>query len=183
MSIPAVAILDDYRRSRSLRRTGVALAGRATIHHPRRLGMAAGGWEGDVPMGIPLAGKRLDVLGLGLLGREVARMGLAFRMDVVAWSENLTAEAAAAHGVRRVEKAELFATAEVISIHLVLSAGPGRSWGILAELGRDETGAILVSVARRIGRLAALRQSAPVFCHKPREIAANGLRRSRLSQL
>ncbi|MBP8294640.1 MAG: D-2-hydroxyacid dehydrogenase family protein [Burkholderiales bacterium] len=109
--------------------------------------MAAGGWEGDVPMGIPLAGKRLGVLGLGLLGREVARMGLAFKMDVVAWSENLTAEAAAAHGVRRVEKAELFATADVISIHLVLSARTRQIVG-QAELAAMKPGAILVNTSR-----------------------------------
>lgn len=109
--------------------------------------MAAGGWEGDVPMGIPLAGKRLGILGLGLLGREVARMGLAFKMDVVAWSENLTAEAAAAHGVRRVEKAELFATADVISVHLVLSARTRQIVG-QQELAAMKPGAILVNTSR-----------------------------------
>lgn len=109
--------------------------------------MAAGGWEGDVPMGIPLAGKRLGIVGLGLLGREVARMGLAFRMDVVAWSENLTAEAAAAHGVRRVEKAELFATADAVSLHLVLSPRTRQIVG-QPELAAMKQGAILVNTSR-----------------------------------
>ena len=54
--------------------------------------------------------------------RAVARVGLAFDMKAIAWSQNLTAEAAAAKGVERVEKDELFRRADVLSVHLVLSA-------------------------------------------------------------
>ena len=67
--------------------------------------MRAGGWQ--TRMGIGLAGRRLGLLGLGRLGALVARVGIAFGMDVVAWSQNLTAERAADVGVRLVDKDEL----------------------------------------------------------------------------
>lgn len=109
--------------------------------------MAAGRWEDGIPMGVPLAGKRLGVLGLGHLGKEVARMGLAFRMEVVAWSQNLTAEAAAAQGCRLVGKDELFASADVVSLHLALSE---RTRGVVGrdELAAMKRGAIFVNTAR-----------------------------------
>ena len=110
-------------------------------------GMAGGHWQGGLPMGMPLAGRRLGILGLGHLGREVARMGQAFRMDVVAWSENLTDAVAASHGVRRVEKAALFATSDVVSLHLALSARTRQVVG-REELAAMKQGAILVNTAR-----------------------------------
>ena len=109
--------------------------------------MAQGQWQSGVPMGLPLAGKRLGVLGLGLLGKEVARIGLAFRMDVVAWSQNMTGEAAAAQGVRRVEKEELFATSDVVSLHVALSARTRLIVGP-TEIAAMKRGAILINTAR-----------------------------------
>lgn len=79
----------------------------------------AGGWQRTV--GSDLAGKTLGVLGLGRVGSGVAKVGLAFGMNVVAWSQNLTAEAAAAGGAKLASKEELLRTADVISVHLVLS--------------------------------------------------------------
>jgi phosphoglycerate dehydrogenase-like enzyme len=81
--------------------------------------MRGGGWQQGV--GQDLDGQTLGVLGLGRQGGRVAAIGGAFGMDVVAWSPNLTAERAAQAGVRRVEKAELFATAKVVTVHMVLS--------------------------------------------------------------
>src|SRR4051812_43178664 len=75
----------------------------------------AGAWQQTV--GTDLAGATLGVVGLGRLGEKVARIGQAFDMDVVAWSRNLTPERAAAAGVRRVEKDELFAIADVVTVH------------------------------------------------------------------
>ncbi len=63
----------------------------------------------------------LGVLGLGKLGSEVASVGKAFHMDVIAWSENLTPEHASSLGAIRVEKDELFQRADFVTIHLVLS--------------------------------------------------------------
>lgn len=105
----------------------------------------AGGWQHTI--GRDLAGRRLGLVGLGRLGTLVAEVGLAFRMDVVAWSQNLTDERAVAAGVRRVGKDELFATSDVVSIHLVLS---GRSRGLVgeAELRAMKPTAILVNTSR-----------------------------------
>ena len=81
--------------------------------------MRRGMWQTAMPE--PLAGKRLGVVGLGKLGAAVAKVGLAFGMDVVAWSPNLTDERAEAAGVTRVDKHELFSTSDVVSLHLILS--------------------------------------------------------------
>ena len=81
--------------------------------------MREGGWQGELTEG--LNGKRLGIVGLGRLGSRVARFGQALEMDVVAWSQNLTAERCAEVGVQRVDKDTLFRTADVVSVHLVLS--------------------------------------------------------------
>ncbi|WNV74104.1 D-2-hydroxyacid dehydrogenase family protein [Geodermatophilus sp. DSM 44513] len=108
-------------------------------------GVRAGGWQHTV--GTDLAGATLGVVGLGRLGTRVARIGAAFGMDVVAWSANLTAERAAEAGVRRVAKDELFATADVVTVHLVLSA---RTRGLVGaeELARMKPTAFLVNTSR-----------------------------------
>jgi phosphoglycerate dehydrogenase-like enzyme len=109
--------------------------------------MRRGGWHAGLPIGDALSGKRLGILGLGKLGSRVAGFGKAFGMEVVAWSQNLTPEAAAEQGVARVEKDELFATSDAISIHLVLS---DRSRGLVGEreIGAMKPGAILVNTSR-----------------------------------
>ena len=105
----------------------------------------AGGWQETV--GTDLAGARLGVVGLGGQGSQVARVGLAFGMDVVAWSENLTGERAAEIGVRRVDKDELFATSDVVTVHTLLSK---RTRGLVGadDLGRMKPTAILVNTSR-----------------------------------
>ena len=79
----------------------------------------AGGWQTSV--GSDLHGKTLGILGLGNIGAKVAAIGQAFGMRVVAWSQNLTEERARAAGVQYVAKDELFRTADVVTIHLILS--------------------------------------------------------------
>jgi phosphoglycerate dehydrogenase-like enzyme len=105
----------------------------------------AGGWQETI--GADLAGNRLGVLGLGRLGARVARIGLAFEMDVVAWSHHLTDQRAAEVGVRRVEKDELLETSDVVTIHLQLS---DRTRGLIGgeELTRMKPTAILVNTSR-----------------------------------
>ncbi|HUC67671.1 MAG TPA: D-2-hydroxyacid dehydrogenase family protein [Stellaceae bacterium] len=105
----------------------------------------AGHWQ--TTLGIGLKGKTLGLLGLGRLGGQVARVGQAFGMEVIAWSQNLTAERATAAGATLVAKAELFARADVVSIHLVLSP---RSRGLVgaAELGQMKRTAFLVNTSR-----------------------------------
>jgi len=105
----------------------------------------AGRWQESV--GVGLHGKTLGLLGLGRLGSRVARIGQAFGMHTIAWSANLTADKAAEHDVRAVDKHELFAAADVVSVHLVLS---GRTRGIVgaAELAAMKPTALLVNTSR-----------------------------------
>jgi phosphoglycerate dehydrogenase-like enzyme len=107
--------------------------------------MRQGGWQTRV--GHRVAGKTIGLLGLGRLGSAVARVGLAFEMKAIAWSQNLIAEAAAAKGVERVEKDELFRRADVLSVHLVLSP---RSRGLVGarEIGLMKKSAVLVNTSR-----------------------------------
>jgi phosphoglycerate dehydrogenase-like enzyme len=121
--------------------------------------MRAGGWQTTVGRGVE--GRTLGILGLGRLGQRVAKVGLAFGMKVIAWSQNLTAEAAEAAGAERVEKAALFAEADVVTIHLVLSQ---RTRGLVgaAEFARMKPSAVLVNTSRgpiveEAALLAALR--------------------------
>jgi phosphoglycerate dehydrogenase-like enzyme len=81
--------------------------------------LRTGGWQRNV--GDELAGRTLGLLGLGNIGREIARIGKAFGMTVIAWSQNLTAGQATDAGAVKVAKDELFRRADVVSIHLVLS--------------------------------------------------------------
>ena len=69
----------------------------------------------------PTRSKTLGVLGLGNIGSEVARIGLAFGMNVIAWSQNLTKEKAQSCEARLVSKEELFYSADILTIHVVLS--------------------------------------------------------------
>ena len=107
--------------------------------------MRQGGWQTRI--GHRVAGKTIGLLGLGRLGSAVARVGLAFGMKAIAWSQNLTAEKAAAQGVERVEKDELFRRADILSVHLVLSP---RSKGLVGkrEVGLMKPSAILVNTSR-----------------------------------
>jgi phosphoglycerate dehydrogenase-like enzyme len=107
--------------------------------------MRHGGWQTRV--GHRVAGKTLGLLGLGRLGSAVGRVGLAFGMKAIAWSQNLTAEKAAEQGVERVEKDELFRRADILSVHLVLSP---RSRGLVGarEIGLMKPSAILVNTSR-----------------------------------
>ncbi|CAM4116125.1 D-2-hydroxyacid dehydrogenase family protein [Bordetella tumulicola] len=81
--------------------------------------MRRGLWQTGMPR--PLAGKCLGVVGLGKLGTAVAQVGKAFGMTVQAWSPNLTPERAEEAGVTYVPKDALFADADVVSVHLILS--------------------------------------------------------------
>ncbi|WP_163033894.1 D-2-hydroxyacid dehydrogenase family protein, partial [Pseudomonas viridiflava] len=107
--------------------------------------LRAGHWQ--VGLGSDLYGKTLGILGLGSIGKWIARYGQAFGMEVIAWSQNLTPEAAAECGVTYVSKQALFEQADVLSVHLVLS---DRSRGLVdAEaLGWMKPGAFIVNTSR-----------------------------------
>jgi phosphoglycerate dehydrogenase-like enzyme len=105
----------------------------------------AGGWQHSI--GEDMSGKTLGVIGLGNLGSKVARIGHAFGMQVIAWSQNLSAEKAAAAGAALVSKEELLRRSDVVSIHLVLSE---RTRGLIgaAELSLMKRSARLVNTSR-----------------------------------
>ena len=81
--------------------------------------LAAGGWQTKVGVGI--RGKTLGILGYGRIGSEVAKVGLALGMRVVAWSRSLTPEKAAAGGVECLSKEEVLKQSDVVTVHLVLN--------------------------------------------------------------
>jgi phosphoglycerate dehydrogenase-like enzyme len=105
----------------------------------------AGRWQETV--GIDLQGATLGLLGLGNIGSAVARVGQAFGMELLAWSQNLTPERAAACGARLVEKDELLARADVLTVHLILSK---RTRGLLGarDLGLMRPSAYLINTSR-----------------------------------
>lgn len=107
--------------------------------------MREGRWQTTV--GRDLRGRTLGLLGLGRLGAQMARYGQAFGMPVIAWSQNLTAEAAAAAGAIRVDKDALFSRADVVSIHTKLSP---RTIGLVGarEFALMKPDALLVNTSR-----------------------------------
>jgi phosphoglycerate dehydrogenase-like enzyme len=105
----------------------------------------SGGWQHSI--GDDLAGKTLGIIGLGNLGSQVAKIGMAFGMRVLAWSQNLTAEKADAVGAVLVSKDELLRQADIVSVHLVLS---DRTRGLIGEreLALMKPSARLVNTSR-----------------------------------
>jgi phosphoglycerate dehydrogenase-like enzyme len=102
-------------------------------------------WQ--ITVGQDIEGKTLGIIGLGKLGTKVAGIAKALGMNVKAWSTNLTKETCDAAGVAYASKDELFATADVITIHMVLSE---RSRGLVgrADLARMKPTSYLINTAR-----------------------------------
>jgi phosphoglycerate dehydrogenase-like enzyme len=111
---------------------GTSSTARTTVEHTWALILAAarnlvledrrmreGRWQATI--GFDLAGKTLGVIGLGRLGSQVAEIGHAFQMHVLAWSHNLTSAKAESCGAELVSKETLLARADVVTIHLRLS--------------------------------------------------------------
>jgi phosphoglycerate dehydrogenase-like enzyme len=125
---------------------GLMLA--AVRHIPRGdASIRSGHFQDNVPPGFELAGKTLGLVGLGRLGSRMARYGRALDMRVIAWSQNLTPEKAVDGGAEMVSKDALFASSDVVSVHLVLS---DRTRGVIAaaDLARMKPGAVLINTSR-----------------------------------
>jgi len=138
-------------------------------HIPREdAATRAGRW--GTALGMSLEGKVLGVLGLGRLGAAVARVGVAFGMSVIAWSQNLTAERAARGGAALVTKDELFARSDVVTVHVQLSE---RTRGLVGvrELAAMKPTAYLVNTARG----PIVDEAALVQALRARAIAGAGL--------
>jgi phosphoglycerate dehydrogenase-like enzyme len=112
---------------------------------PENAGMHSGKWQTTV--GIDLHGKVLGILGLGKLGGQAATIGNAFRMQVIAWSENLTPERASAVGAQLVSKEDLFRRSDFLTIHTILSK---RTRGLVgaADLATMKPTAYLINTSR-----------------------------------
>ena len=107
---------------------------------------AGGKWQTSVGRG--LNGKELGIVGLGNLGTRVARVGLAFGMNVSGWSRSLTAERCAEIGIRHAGTLDnLLASSDIVSLHLLLNA---QSRGLIGarEFGLMRRSAYLVNTSR-----------------------------------
>lgn len=138
-------------------------------HLPREdARMRQGLWQGSV--GRVLHGRTLGLLGLGRLGGRVAELAKAFGMPVIAWSQNLTEARCAELGARLVSKEALFAEADIVSLHLVLSP---RTRGLVGatELAWMKPDAVLINTSR--GPLVD--EAALVAALREGRIAAAGL--------
>jgi phosphoglycerate dehydrogenase-like enzyme len=134
-----------YRSSPTIELTWALILAslRGVVHENKSI--RNGGWQKSV--GQDLSGKILGVVGLGNIGAQVARIGLAFGMKIIAWSQNMTPEIAEAAGAKLVSKDELFSQADIVTIHLILS---GRTKGLVgaAELGLMKPTSRLINTSR-----------------------------------
>jgi D-3-phosphoglycerate dehydrogenase len=143
---------------------GIPVCGTASLGHPtaeltfglmleltRRVGFEnarmKAGEKWQITIGEDLYGKTLGILGLGKLGSQVAKIGKAFGMKPIAWSQNLTADKAAEGGATLVSKEELFKQSDFVTVHLQLS---GRTKGLVgaAELALMKPSAYFINTSR-----------------------------------
>lgn len=134
----------DGRRATAELAWGLILAAARGIAGEARA-IREGGWQ--VSIGQTLWGRKLGLYGLGHLGTMLAGYGRAFGMDVIAWSENLAPDRAAAVGARRVERDVLFMQSDVLSVHQILSDRTANSVGA-AEFAMMKPTAIFVNTSR-----------------------------------
>jgi phosphoglycerate dehydrogenase-like enzyme len=130
--------------------------------------LRAGRWQSHLAGTI--SGKTLGLLGLGKLGSQMAAIGLAFGMKVIAWSQNLDQQKAQDLGVQPVGKEELFARADFVSLHVLLSERTRNIVG-KAELDLMQPNAYLINTARA----GLVDQSALVEALKNGRIAGAGI--------
>ena len=131
---------------------------------PEVANMAINGWQETI--GRDLSGLTLGLIGLGNIGAQMATLGRAFGMDIIAWSQNLTADRAAQVGAERMDSLPaLMARADVVSVHLVLS---DRSKGLVGAeaFAAAKPGQVFINTSRgpvvdTAALLAGLRQSKP----------------------
>jgi phosphoglycerate dehydrogenase-like enzyme len=104
-----------------------------------------GRWQTSI--GSDLAGRTLGIVGLGRIGAKVARVGTAFGMDVLGWGRHLTAERAAESGAAAAPLDDVLRSADIVTIHVVLSA---ETRGLVGarELALMKPGSLLVNTSR-----------------------------------
>lgn len=143
---------------------GVLVCGTQSAGHPtaelvfahmlefaRRVGLENARLKSGTPwqttLGIDLSGKTLGIVGLGRLGKQVARIGAAFGMQPIAWSQNLTPAACEGTGADYVSREELFERSDVVTIHLQLS---DRTRGLIGagDFARMKPTAFFINTSR-----------------------------------
>ncbi len=127
-----------------------------------------GGWQ--TRLGTDVRGKTLGIIGLGRMGAQVANVGKAFGMNVIAWSRNLTQEKASLHGVNAVDKETLFSQSDIVSIHMKYS-DEIQSLVDQYELNLMKKTAYIVNTSRA----PIINTSALIECLKAKKIAGAGL--------
>jgi len=140
--------------------TGLMLDLARRISHENARLKAGTLWQTTI--GLDLEGMTLALLGLGKLGTRMAEIGRAFKMNIIAWSQNLTAERCKEAGAEHVGRDDLFRRADFLSIHMQLSE---RTRGLIGarELGLMKPTAFLINTSRgpiveEAALLAALRE-------------------------
>ena len=142
----AIAYTPDYGAT-SVAEHGLAMMLALTRHiGPAFVSAREGAWEPGKFRGMELRGKTLGIVGLGPIGTEMARLGAGLGMRLIGWTRRASPERAA-HGIALVSLEELFATADVVSLHLAFNA---ESRGIISRalLERMKPGAWFVNTAR-----------------------------------
>lgn len=107
--------------------------------------MRSGGWQST--LGRDLAGHTLGVISLGRIGTQVATVGSAFGMQVLAWSPHLTDERAASARASRVTLDHLLASSDVVTLHVPLNDGTTRLLDA-TRIARMKPSALLVNTSR-----------------------------------
>jgi phosphoglycerate dehydrogenase-like enzyme len=172
----------DYATERGITVCGTGAAGQPTaelaigimLELARKIGYenaqlkAGARWQ--TTLGIDLGDKTLGVVGLGKLGSKVAQIGRAIGMDVIAWSQNLTAERCREVGASLVSKEELFRRADFITVHLQLSP---RTRGLIgaADLALMKPTAYFINTSRG----PIVEEAALIDALRNRRIAGAGL--------
>jgi phosphoglycerate dehydrogenase-like enzyme len=125
-------------------------------------------WQTTI--GLDLEGMTLGLLGLGRLGIRMAEIGRAFKMNIVAWSQNLTPERCKEAGAEHVSRDDLFRRADFLSIHMQLSE---RTRGLIgaSELGLMKPTAFLINTSRG----PIVEEAALLSALRERRIAGAGL--------
>ena len=167
-----------YSSAPTIELTWALILGSARNLVTENTSLRGGGWQQSV--GDDMAGRTLGVLGLGNVGGAVVKIGAAFGMNVIAWSQNLTTERAAEVGATLVSREGLFREADILSIHLVLS---GRTRGLVgapelalmkptARLINTSRGPIVVEVGSRCGAQRPKDRRRSHRCLRPGAVAA-----------
>lgn len=176
-----LAIDGEFARSRGIPVCGTGMTSYAAAEHSWALlmglaknlaaedrSMKEGGWHLDYAT--PLNGRTLGLMGLGKLGSQVARYGQAFEMNVIAWSENLTAERAEQCGAQLVDRESLLRESDFIVVHLILS---DRTRGLIGqpELALMKPSAYLINTSRG----PIVQEQALIQALRAKQIAGAGL--------